>query len=53
LVIFKNRIGSDGIEKFFKESIRINGNDSNENEKVGDTTVQEKSITFPTDSITY
>ena len=50
LVMFRNRIGSDGIEKIFKESIRINGNDSKEHEIVGDTTVQEKNITFPTDS---
>ncbi len=50
LVMFRNRIGSDGIEKIFKESIRINSNDSKEHEIVGDTTVQEKNITFPTDS---
>jgi IS5 family transposase len=50
LVMFRNRIGSDGMEKIFKESIRINGVDGKENEIVGDTTVQEKNITYPTDS---
>jgi IS5 family transposase len=50
LVMFRNRIGSDGIEKILKESIRVNGKDSQEDEIVGDTTVQEKNITFPTDS---
>ncbi len=50
LVMFRNRIGSDGIEKILKESIRVNGKDSQEEEIVGDTTVQEKNITFPTDS---
>jgi len=33
-----------------KESIRINGNDSSDSITRIDTTVQEKNITFPTDS---
>jgi len=49
-VIFRNRIGSDGIEKIFQESIRINGRDSVEQEIIGDTTVQEKNITYPVDT---
>ena len=50
LVNFRNRIGSEGIEKILKESIRINGKDGDEKEIIADTTVQEKNITFPTDS---
>jgi transposase, IS5 family len=50
LVNFRNRIGPEGMEKILKESIRINGKDGEESEIVGDTTVQEKNITYPTDS---
>lgn len=50
LVHFRNRIGEKGIELIFQESIRINGNDSNDDQVSIDTTVQEKNITFPTDS---
>jgi IS5 family transposase len=50
LVHFRKRIGESGIELIFKESIRINGNDSNDDDVSVDTTVQEKNITFPTDS---
>ena len=50
LVHFRNRIGTEGIELIFKESIRINGKDSQEQEATTDTTVQEKNITYPTDS---
>jgi IS5 family transposase len=50
LVHFRNRIGESGIELIFKESIRINGKDGNENEGTVDTTVQEKNITYPTDA---
>lgn len=50
LVHFRKRIGESGIELIFKESIRINGNDSNDDEVSVDTTVQEKNITFPTDA---
>jgi len=50
LVHFRHRIGEAGIELIFKESIRINGKDSNESSASIDTTVQEKNITFPTDS---
>lgn len=50
LVHFRNRIKESGAELIFKESIRINGNDSNEVNIKVDTTVQEKNITFPTDS---
>ena len=50
LVHFRNRIGPEGIELIFKESIRINGKDGQEDEATTDTTVQEKNITYPTDS---
>lgn len=53
LVHFRNRIGSEGIELIFKESIRVNGKDGGEREAVGDTTVQEKNITYPTDDKLY
>ncbi|MGO3807496.1 MAG: transposase, partial [Sphingobacterium sp.] len=50
LVHFRKRIGESGIELIFKESIRINGDDSNDDDVNADTTVQEKNITFPTDA---
>ncbi|MDQ3683598.1 MAG: IS5 family transposase [Bacteroidota bacterium] len=53
LVHFRNRIGEEGIELIFKESIRINGKDGREDEGTVDTTVQEKNITYPTDNKLY
>jgi IS5 family transposase len=50
LVHFRNRIGEEGIELIFKESIRINGKDGRQDEATVDTTVQEKNITYPTDN---
>ena len=50
LVHFRNRIGEAGIELIFKESIRVNGKDGHEQEATTDTTIQEKNITYPTDS---
>jgi len=50
LVHFRKRIGEKGIELIFKESIRINGKDSDEDRGTIDTTVQEKNITYPTDN---
>ncbi len=49
LVEFRKRIGEEGVEIIFKESIRINGKDSQDDNLSGDTTVQEKNITYPTD----
>lgn len=46
LVHFRKRIGESGLELIFKESIRINGADSEEERVSVDTTVQEKKITF-------
>ena len=50
LVHFRHRIGESGIELILKESIRINGKDSHDENASIDTTVQEKNITFPTDN---
>ena len=50
LVHFRNRIGKAGMELIFAESIRINGDDAKEGKIKVDTTVQEKNITYPTDS---
>lgn len=49
LVHFRHRIGQQGVELILKESIRINGEDSDDDDVNIDTTVQEKNITFPTD----
>ena len=49
-VEFRKRIREEGIELIFQESIRINGKDAKEDEATTDATVQEKNITFPTDS---
>jgi IS5 family transposase len=50
LVHFRHRIGEKGIELILKESIRINGDDGQDDDVNIDTTVQEKNITFPTDA---
>lgn len=50
LVHFRKRIGEKGVELIFRESIRVNGKDAGEDEGTIDTTVQEKNITYPTDS---
>lgn len=49
LVHFRHRIGQEGIELIFQESIRINGKDGDDAHVSIDTTVQEKNITYPTD----
>lgn len=50
---FRKRIGEEGVELIFKESIRINGKDADDDNLSGDTTVQEKNITYPTDDKLY
>jgi IS5 family transposase len=50
LVHFRHRIGEKGIELILQESIRINGKDGEDGNVSIDTTVQEKNITYPTDS---
>lgn len=53
LVEFRKRIGTDGVELIFKESIKVNGGDANDANLSGDTTIQEKNITYPTDDKLY
>jgi IS5 family transposase len=53
LVEFRKRIGVDGVELILRESIRVNGKDGQGKTLSGDTTVQEKSITYPTDDKLY
>ncbi len=53
LVEFRKRIGESGVELILKESIRVNGDDANDDHLSGDTTVQEKNITYPTDDKLY
>lgn len=51
-VHFRHRVGSEGMEKIFQQSISIFGKEviQEETKEVRiDTTVQEKNITFPTD----
>ena len=50
LVHFRKRIGETGVEKIFQASVALHGEESLEREVVIDTTVQEKNITFPTDT---
>ena len=47
---FRKRIGEKGMEKIFQISVEIHGKQAVESEIVVDTTVQEKNITFPTDT---
>ena len=53
LVEFRKRIGTEGVELIFKESIKVNGDDANDLNLSGDTTVQEKNLTYPTDDKLY
>jgi len=50
LVLFRKRIGERGVEKILQMSINLHGKKAKEKEVLIDTTVQEKNITFPTDS---
>ena len=50
LVEFRKRIGVEGVELILKESIRVNGKDGDDDTLSADTTVQEKNITYPTDT---
>jgi IS5 family transposase len=53
LVYFRKRIGDEGIKKIFQMSIALHGKKAQEKEVLVDTTVQEKNITFPTDTKLY
>ena len=50
LVKFRQRIGKDGFERIFQMSIALHGRLAHEAVVNIDTTVQEKNITYPTDS---
>lgn len=50
LTHFRNRIGEEGTQKIFEVSIKLHEDKALEKEVVVDTTVQEKNITFPTDT---
>lgn len=53
LVYFRKRIGEEGAKKIFQISIDLHGKKAREKEVLVDTTVQEKNITFPTDTKLY
>jgi Transposase DDE domain./Transposase domain (DUF772). len=50
LVHFRNRIGKEGIERIFRMSVELQGKDGKQDKLCIDTTVQEKNITYPTDT---
>lgn len=50
LVKFRQRVGKEGIEKLFFISVRLHGEAAEESTVLVDTTVQEKAITYPTDT---
>jgi IS5 family transposase len=49
LVYFRKRIGKEGAEEIFAMSVALHGKDAQEKQVIIDTTVQEKSVTYPTD----
>ena len=50
LVYFRNRIGIEGFEYIFKQSIVLHDNEAiSEEQVIVDTTVQESNLTYPTD----
>jgi IS5 family transposase len=53
LVYFRKRIGEHGVKKIVQVSIELHGKKAKEKEVLVDTTVQEKNITFPTDTKLY
>ena len=53
LIYFRKRIGEEGVQKIFQVSIELHGKKAHEREVLVDTTVQEKNITFPTDTKLY
>ena len=53
LVYFRKRIGEKGVAKILQISIDLHGSKAREREVLIDSTVQEKNITFPTDTKLY
>ena len=50
LIKFRQRIGIDGFEKLFSLSVKLHGKAAEEGTVIVGTMVQEKAITYPTDS---
>ena len=50
LSVFRKRIGEEGVELIFAQSVALHGQAAEEKIVLVDTTVQEKNITYPTDS---
>lgn len=50
LVYFRQRIGEAGVQRLLQASVQLHGPAAQEQEVVVDTTVQEKNITYPTDT---
>jgi transposase, IS5 family len=50
LVYFRQRIGEDGVALIFAASAQLHGRKATEAEVVIDSTVQEKAVTYPTDT---
>lgn len=50
LVYFRQRIGGAGVQRILKVTVQLHGDKAQESEVVVDTTVQEKNITYPTDT---
>ena len=53
LVLFRKGIGEKGVERILQISIELPGSKAKEYELLIDSTVQEKNITFPTDTKLY
>jgi len=53
ITYFRKRIGEEGVQEIFNISVSIHGKSAQEKDIVIDTTVQEKNITFPTDTKLY
>ncbi len=49
-VYFRKRIGSEGVELIFKQSVSVHGKRAESKMVLSDTTVQENFIEFPTDA---
>ena len=49
-VHFRKRIGTEGAERLLKLSVKLFGKEAHDREVLIDSTVQEKNITYPTDS---
>jgi IS5 family transposase len=50
LVYFRQRIGEEGVGVIFAASAQVHGKKAQESEVVIDSTVQEKAVTYPTDT---